>query len=1176
MNRFPMKRMKAALTALFILLSFRTGNILIGRTSHTPSDQRGDIKYRAYSNIDGNNIRASIFNSGYSGAPREVAESVNFEWPKNTDRIYISIVGIWIGGEVTDESGETAKIVDVFAWRTSPQGNTWTMEPVPGFQNPDLGTMRVAKSDDPDSWPHLSQNGWRDKWDDPVDPGWVGSWNGYFGKDVFNADQELFYRCSDDLYDRFEYYPDETDRTRRGLGLLMDVRALAWTQVLINDVVFFIHDIKNDGTKRIPKTSFLIFLADYVGGDGTDDQPFIDLQSDIAYLTDSDRTGTTAFGGSPVGVAAIKYLETPGNQVDGIDNDGDADQFPQLVSRMTGDAEKVIPHFTDDDFVPRNLAPGDTIVLIGLATYDRVLTTYPENGGTVISLGREIILPSGGIVLEEDTTANLLDEDLDGLIDENYSLHRWRYDEIAQVEGPVRYIRYLSFQPGDTLKRGFIVPGRNAEASYSTVAPLIDESRDDGFDNDNDWDEANDDVGLDGVKATGDTGEGDGIASTGSGTDFPGEPNIDKTDVTETDLIGLTSAVQIPVGDISYNTTPDRYLWDYFMTPGRFDLPRPTGEYDTFVASGFFPLEPGQRQRMAIAVSIAGGSQTKAEDLRSVNSKLSDARKAYAADYQFAKAPIQVTLHAVPGDGEVTLYWDDAAEYSIDRYLEDIGGPAEDFEGYRIYRATDPAFLDAKLITDGFGTATLLKPIAQFDLEDGIKGFDPVGYNGVQFYLGDDTGLSHSYTDQGLVNGQRYFYAVTAYDFGYPAILIAPTETPVSIDVDLEGNIRTGTNVAVVRPEARAAGYLPAEMETFEHVSGSATGIVSLTVIDPPAVKEGHVYEISFEDTLITGKDSDTLTTKNFSVFDATDGVLKFSRSTLLKIGDEIPVFDGIQMALSNENMVAVDETRSGWNRNEVFPYSFSPVTFIGVKGEKRPNNYQVVVGEPGMGASQDTSIGFVNLPSKNVNFKVENLVTGQEVPFAFAELDGSDGKFTVDQSDADNTDIIMLLEKNNKGKPVYTWQIFMNLKSGGENPAAGDTLRLYLKKPFLSQDLYRFRMKGAAISKALAKKALDDIRVVPNPYVAAVSWEPKNTYNSGRGPREIHFINLPSKCTIRIYDVNGTLIDRLEHEAALENGSERWDVLSRENLNISYGIYLWHVDAPEIGQKTGTFAIIK
>ncbi|NUO80116.1 hypothetical protein HUU05_08570, partial [candidate division KSB1 bacterium] len=609
---------------------------------------------------------------------------------------------------------------------------------------------------------------------------------------------------------------------------------------------------------------------------------------------------------------------------------------------------------------------------------------------------------------------------------------------------------------------------------------------------------------------------------------------------------------------------------------GRFDLPRPTGEYDTFVASGFFPMDPGQRQRMAIAVAISGGGQTGAEDIRSVTEKLTNARKAYEADYQFAKAPTQVTLTAVPGNGKVTLYWDDLAEYSVDRYLADIGGPAQDFEGYRIYRATDPAFLDAKLITDGFGVARLYKPIAQFDLKDGIKGFDPVGYSGVQFYLGDDTGLAHSYVDNEVVNGQRYFYAVTAYDFGYAAANIAPTETPISIDVDLQGNIKTGSNIAVVRPSASAAGYVPPEVQRFEHTRGSSTGEIAINVIDPAAIKHGHVYEISFEDTLLVGKDADTLTTKNFSVRDLTDDLVRIDKSTLLAAGGEIPVFDGVKLTLRNELTVALDRVKSGWKRGEVFPFVFSPVTFIGIQGEKRPNDYQIVIGQPGMSASKDTSIGFLRLPSKAVNFKVRNTVLNEDVTFAFSELHGRDGRFSVDSTNAKNTDVILLLEKNPQGRLVYTWQIYMNLKPNGRNPQTGDTLNIFLKKPFLSQDAYHFQMKGASISNELAQQAMQNIRVVPNPYIAAVSWEPQNTYNSGRGPREIHFINLPQKCTIRIYNVSGTLIAKLEHEATVDNGTEIWNVLSKENLDIAYGLYLYHVEAPGVGEKTGTFAIIK
>lgn len=49
---------------------------------------------------------------------------------------------------------------------------------------------------------------------------------------------------------------------------------------------------------------------------------------------------------------------------------------------------------------------------------------------------------------------------------------------------------------------------------------MIDESRDDGFDNDKDWDAFLDDNGLDGQRGSGDIGEGDGIPTSGVGTEF--------------------------------------------------------------------------------------------------------------------------------------------------------------------------------------------------------------------------------------------------------------------------------------------------------------------------------------------------------------------------------------------------------------------------------------------------------------------------------------------------------------------------------------------------------------------------------------------------------------------------------------------------------------------------------
>jgi hypothetical protein len=1196
-----MIKMFNCLVFAIILLSITVAEAQIN--NYFPSDNRADPNYRRRSNLDGNNVRVTVHNFGVNGNEGSEPGQWGFEWPKNTNRTYIWFVSIWLGGEVYNDQGEKINIAEVSTSRSSPAGDPWSLQPVPGFLNPDHPNKEIARSDDPVSWPRAADGGWKDKRDDPNDPGWIGSWNGFFGKNVFNADLELFYRCSDDLYTRYNYAPDATDNTRGGLGLLTDVRALAWTQILISDVTFFINDIKNDGTKRVGKTVFTIWVADLVGGDSNDDEPYVDLQTNIAFITDHDRVGTDPWAGGLVGLGAIKFIETPGNQFDGIDNDGDADLHPELLAGIAGNIDERVPLFTEADFGPKRLKPGDKIVLIDSLTFERRVVEYPVGGGTVKTLGRLVNLPAEGITVEEDTLFNSIDDDLDGLIDEILTLHLERFDDITQTTKPVRYINYLSFAVGDTIKRGFIVAGKSAEQNYANVAPMIDESRDDGFDNDNDWNVFQDDVGLDGAEETGDQGEGDGKPSSGFGTDLPGEPNIDKTDVSETDLIGITGALQYPAFSINFSTIKDEALMFRYMRPGYFSLPRRTGEYDLCVSSGYFPLNPGERQRMAVSVAMSGDGVTKLDDIENAIKKQKQAQIAYESDYRFAQAPLQVTATAVPGDGKVTLYWDDTAEKSVDNFIKRLDLPnaeemSHDFEGYQIFRATDAAMRDPLRITDGSGIPTFRKPIAQFDLKDGIKGYHAIDTYGVKFWLGNDTGLQHTFVDSGLTNGQRYFYAVVAYDYGYPEAEISPTPTPIRIDVDAQGNITTGTNVVVVRPRAPVAGYLPSEVESFDHIQGTSTGEIGFTIIDPRWVKNGYEYQLTFQDTLIIGKVLDVLTTKNFTLTNITTNEVLIDKSKNLSSDFEQPIIDGFRMTFYNEEKVKVDPERAKWSSSDIFAFQFSPVQFLTIKGVQKPADYQVIFGDVGLSTSKDTSISFFKMPSKTVNFQIFNLSEGRRpVEFAFAEVDGTDGKFSIDPKNANLTDVIMFLEPNTKGKLVYTWQLILNLQPpNGRNPQAGDTLNLYLRKPFLSSDVYRFKMKTETLSDELAKDQLSQIRVVPNPYIAAESWEPYNTFSSGRGSREIHFINLPPKCTIRIFNVSGELIDKIEHDSGqdnateinglsrltdgidsgLNNGTAIWNLLSKDNLEISYGIYLYHISAPGIGEKTGTFAIIK
>jgi hypothetical protein len=93
---------------------------------------------------------------------------------------------------------------------------------------------------------------------------------------------------------------------------------------------------------------------------------------------------------------------------------------------------------------------------------------------------------------------------------------------------------------------------------------------------------------------------------------------------------------------------------------------------------------------------------------------------------------------------------------------------------------------------------------------------------------------------------------------------------------------------------------------------------------------------------------------------------------------------------------------------------------------------------------------------------------------------------------------------------------------------------------------------------------------------VATSRFEPANPYLVGRGERRIYFMNLPPECTIRIYTLTGELVQTLTHSSALDDGQEPWDLTSRDGMDVAYGVYLFHVDAPGVGESVGRFALIK
>lgn len=94
----------------------------------------------------------------------------------------------------------------------------------------------------------------------------------------------------------------------------------------------------------------------------------------------------------------------------------------------------------------------------------------------------------------------------------------------------------------------------------------------------------------------------------------------------------------------------------------------------------------------------------------------------------------------------------------------------------------------------------------------------------------------------------------------------------------------------------------------------------------------------------------------------------------------------------------------------------------------------------------------------------------------------------------------------------------------------------------------------------AVAEDALEDIRIVPNPYYAYSKYETSKLDN------RIIITNLPQTVTVRIYTINGTLVRTLEKDDDTITFLE-WDLKNQSRVPIASGMYIYHIDAPGIGE---------
>lgn len=173
-------------------------------------------------------------------------------------------------------------------------------------------------------------------------------------------------------------------------------------------------------------------------------------------------------------------------------------------------------------------------------------------------------------------------------------------------------------------------------------------------------------------------------------------------------------------------------------------------------------------------------------------------------------------------------------------------------------------------------------------------------------------------------------------------------------------------------------------------------------------------------------------------------------------------------------------------------------------------------------------------------------------------------------------------------GDEVMARTVLVNLNGGSVSsgtwpanvnslmPATGNVIRIISTKPNAPTDRFTVNTASYAAttsSAALEKASAEKVGVFPNPYYAF------NAAETNRFARFVTFNNMAPKASIRIFNLAGQLVRRLDKD---DNSQFiRWDLANSANFPVASGIYIAHVEMtlPSDGStvtKVLKFAVIQ
>ncbi|MBI9070742.1 MAG: hypothetical protein JEY94_04050 [Melioribacteraceae bacterium] len=1134
--------------------------------------------------IKGNKIATILYNHGSVCAPSVLNDVDDLVWEGLG---YGYEFGTLAGAEVIDADGNPLHIISDSHIRSS-EGDynsdgtlKWGWLPRPGFSDPFQNRVASLNAEDsdgdgkPDSWP--------DEWYSAGAGKYL--WPAFLGDMSTAPDEEVYYGIDDYTNYEFQgrYDPFPSDLEKGGLGLQSLVRILQFNNPLAEDIIFMIYQMTNTSEKNLDKLYMGMFGDPHVGGgsDYSDDKAFfIPPKGDLAesydqrarsmvYAWDDDFKG---HGGKRPGYFGWKFLESPSIADDIFDNDDDGiiDETPfnskgqfidgEIVDINTGIAAEDIEKYTEVYGKPQPRWSGDEdgdwdiekhdvgIDGIGPESVNYPGKDYGEGDGFPTQAWFND--DNGNGQFDSEESGSLTEEWSNGLkwagSEPNFGFRDVsESDQLGLTGFTAAQFGSPNIPKNDELLWGWFVKHeeRTPEEPIDPEQPLLKGKGDNVF-----------------CFSTGPLALARGESQRFSMAIIMGE------DILDLRLNAITS-VRILEADYRFAQPPSKPMVTaasgdgkvtlYWDAKSEKSIDPLTGEEDfegyKIYRSRDFNFSDVYKITDANGVPFLGQALVDPQTGAAAQFDL-DNEYAGLAEREYDGRGIRYELGN--NTGLVHQYVDSSVTNGVNYYYAvvayDRGSPELPPTETQAVIQKDP--LTGELIYD-VNTLTITPgPIAKglSNAQAGIDG-EPLHTKG------DATGsIKIEVLEDLAVDNKTYKIKFETVD-----------EVSNFSVLDSTGVSYTFVSKDTVLVALRHLNIVASSIEVFDagdnkiaaskyavntlrgRIAGSSNG----------SLPEGEVFTIKYRYYPVykSEKFNDVTYDPN------TDEILEFVEN------DGNNAFDGMRVFITNDRLsINKEDSKFIVGEPTVNGRLFYPGIFVTNKVklrndfEIRWNNLDKDADGKWLHANTITTL----LGEFNCPFTIVNPATEEEATFVVWEETNPNKQW--DWGEA------IIFQPFGATDATTSYQLNLSIDSTASEvvlPKQGDVYLLKTNKPF-NNDEYTFDSKSVVLEKESVAESLNDVYVVPNPYVGYSESENPGRTLTKRGDRELQFRNLPQQCKIRIYTITGELVDTIEKDDNTSMAS--WNLLSKEGMRIAYGVYIFHVKSEDGKEKIGRFAVIK